>query len=56
MNAVDFHLVLTVLFFIVFIGMVIWVYLPSRKGIYQQVAQQPFDGELKQSGESARHE
>ena len=56
MSAVDFHTVLTVLFFVVFIGMVIWVYLPGRKGVYQQAAQLPLEGESKQSGESARHE
>ncbi len=55
MNAIDFHTVLTVLFFIVFIGMVIWVYLPGRKRVYQDAAQLPFAAESKQQKES-RHE
>lgn len=43
MNAIDFHTLLTVLFFVVFIGMVVWVYWPGRKGTYDRAAQLPFN-------------
>jgi len=56
MNAVDFHTVLTVLFFIVFIGMVVWVFLPGRKQVYKNAAELPFAGESQQSREPGRHE
>lgn len=57
MNAVNFHTVLTVLFFVVFIGMVIWVYLPGRQSVYRDAAELPFDSKIdrnikeKQEGE-----
>lgn len=55
MNLIDFHSFLTVLFFVVFIGMVVWVYLPRRKNVYEKAAQLPFDGELAQQ-EKRSHE
>lgn len=45
MNVIDFHSILTVLFFVAFIGMVIWVYLPRRKKVYTQASELPFAGE-----------
>lgn len=42
MSAIDFHSVLTVLFFVAFMVMVIWVYLPRRKHKYQEHAWLPF--------------
>lgn len=55
MTLIDFHSGLTVLFFVVFIGMVIWVFLPSRKTVYDNAAQLPFDGEPTQQ-EKRNHE
>lgn len=55
MTLIDFHSVLTLLFFVVFIGMVIWVFLPSRKKVYDNAAQLPFDGEPAQQ-EKRYHE
>ena len=45
MNVINFHSVLTLVFFIAFVAMVIWVYLPARKGTYDNAAQLPFDGD-----------
>lgn len=56
MNAVDFHTVLTVLFVIAFVCMVVWVYLPSRKSVYQKAAQLPFDNEPRQPQEDQRND
>ena len=42
MNVISFHSVLTVLFFVLFIGMVIWVYLPGRKNRYTEASELPF--------------
>jgi cytochrome c oxidase cbb3-type subunit 4 len=45
MDSVDFHSVLTVVFFIAFIALVVWVYLPGRKAKHERDAQLPFVGE-----------
>ena len=57
MDQSDFHSVLTVVFFIAFIGLVIWVYLPGRKAKHERDAQLPFADE-KASGrkENKDHE
>lgn len=45
MNVINFHSLLTLIFFVTFIGMVIWVYLPARKGSYEKAAELPFAGD-----------
>lgn len=42
MDAIEFHSVLTVVFFIAFIALVVWVYLPGRKDKHERHAQIPF--------------
>lgn len=43
MGGAGFHTVLTVLFFIAFIVMVVWVWLPRRKKHYDDAARMPLD-------------
>lgn len=42
MSASEFHTVLTVVFFLAFIALVIWVYLPGRKAKHERHAEIPF--------------
>ena len=60
MNAISFHSLLTLVFFVTFIGMVFWVYWPARKGTYDNAAQLPFAADnkdrIKEDGEDNRHE
>ena len=51
MTEIDFHNVLTVLFFVFFIVMTIWVYLPGRKKRYEAAAQLPFDSATESRGD-----
>ena len=55
MNVINYHIVLTVVFFIAFIAMVVWVYAPGRGKKYEDIARQPLEDDLNRAGES-RHE
>jgi len=55
MSAVNYHIALTVVFFIAFIAMVVWVYVPGRGKHYEDIARQPLEDDLNRAGES-RHE
>ena len=56
MNVINFHSVLTLIFFIAFVVMVIWVYLPARKRHYEDAAQLPFEDDRQSDREAKRHE
>lgn len=56
MDVIDFHSVLTLVFFVTFIAMVVWVYLPGRKHRYDSAAQLPLDGQREFNQEAGRHE
>lgn len=53
--AANYHIVLTVVFFIAFIALVIWVYRPSRKSEHERHAELPFAEEPARK-ENERHE
>lgn len=42
MDATEFHTILTVVFFVAFIALVIWVYLPGRKARQERHGELPF--------------
>lgn len=57
MDQSDFHSVLTVVFFIAFIVLVVWVYLPGRKAKHERDARLPFaDEEASGRKENKDHE
>lgn len=56
MTAISFHNMLTLIFFVAFVVMVVWVYLPARKGHYDNAANLPFEGDAQSKGEAKHHE
>ena len=56
MSAISFHSLLTLIFFVAFVVMVIWVYLPARKHRYDNAAQLPFEHERQSQREAKDHE
>lgn len=53
--ATGFHIVLTIVFFVAFIALVIWVFRPGRKAEHQRHAELPFAEEPARKEED-RHE
>lgn len=53
--ATVFHIILTVVFFIAFIALVVWVYRPGRKAEHERHAELPFAEEPPRK-EKDRHE
>ena len=56
MNIVDYHVALTLLFFVAFAVMVIWVFLPSRRKKYQDIARQPVEDDRQAKPSEKEHQ
>jgi len=57
MDVISFQTGFTLMFFLAFMTMVIWVFWPTRKSRYDDAAQLPFDADRSDSvGEPQRHE
>ena len=57
MDAINFQTVFTLVFFIAFMVMVVWVFWPSRKSRYKDAADLPFVADKNEFGrEPQRHE
>ena len=56
MNIVDYHVALTLLFFVAFAVMVIWVFLPSRRKKYQDIARQPVEDDRPAKPSEKEHQ
>lgn len=57
MDAITFQTVFTLVFFLAFMAMVVWVFWPGRKSRYKDAADLPFVADKKEFGqEPQRHE
>ena len=56
MNTIDFHVALTVLFVIAFAVMVVWVFLPSRRKQYQDIARDVVDDDRQATPSKKEHQ
>jgi len=57
MDVISFQTGFTLMFFLAFMTMVIWVFWPARKSRYDDAAQLPFDADRTEFGrEPQRHE
>ena len=55
MNIIDYHIALTVLFVAAFFAMVVWVFLPSRRKKYRDIANQPLEDDQRKQSEKEEY-
>lgn len=54
MSLVDYHIGLTLLFMAAFFVMVVWVFWPSRRGSYQNIAKRVLEDDPATSAKNAQ--